>query len=130
MLESKSWHSKTETKMWKVQRWWYLSKLVTNTLTNFLLIIFLLSQSFHILSPLSAAGNIFSRNTAWGNWVMSFCLEIDDKNLGESFTWGHELNWKDSIFWLTNVFFCNLNTVNLKQFSQPCWEIKVWKAIQ
>ena len=35
MRESQSWKSKIATKMWRFKRWWYLSKLLTITITNF-----------------------------------------------------------------------------------------------
>ena len=35
MFESQSWKNKTVTKVWSLKRWWYLSKLLTITITNF-----------------------------------------------------------------------------------------------
>ena len=35
MLESQSWKNKISTKMRRLKRWWYLSKLLTITITSF-----------------------------------------------------------------------------------------------
>ena len=57
--------------------------------------------------PLSGVG----RNCL-GEWIISFCLGCDDKNLGESFEWG--ATWvKMPRF---NTFSRNVNTINLKIF--------------
>ena len=40
----------------------------------------------------------------------------DDKNLGKSFTRGHERKCLDSIFLLVNVFSSNLKTINFENF--------------
>ena len=98
--------TKYKPKMWRLQIWWNSSKLVTNTLVNF-------GNCFNyiILSPSFCSGKnavwkkaISSENTVWEEWAIPVCLGDNDKNLGESFAWGHEWNWADSIFWLTNVF--------------------------
>ena len=113
-----------------MQRWWNLSKLVINTLVGLILVIFQL-HNLHpppsllppsLLPPslppplLSAGEKIDLQKTVCEEWVSSFCLEGNYKNLGESFAWRHEWKWPDSIFWLTNVFASNLNTITLKLF--------------
>ena len=35
MLGTQSWKNKIVTKIWKLKRWWYLSKLLTITITSF-----------------------------------------------------------------------------------------------
>ena len=35
VLEFQLWKNKIATKMWRFKRWWYLSKLLTITITNF-----------------------------------------------------------------------------------------------
>ena len=33
---------------------------------------------------------ISSENAVWEDWAIRVCLGDNDKNLGESFAWGHE----------------------------------------
>ena len=40
MLKSQSWKNKIVTKMWRLKRWWHLSKLLTITMTSLILGIF------------------------------------------------------------------------------------------
>ena len=79
--------TKQKPKMWGVQRWQHLSKLVTNSLTRLIFITFFSSVivCFILLSLL--VENEFSKNTALGKWEISFCLGSSDKNLRKDFTW-------------------------------------------
>ena len=86
MLKAKLLHSKTYIiKNVKVAKMWNLSKLVTDTFVNF-------GNSFNstILSPLSPQEKISSKKDVRKEWVITVCLEDNDKNLGESFAWGHD----------------------------------------
>ena len=79
--------------MWGVQKWWDLSKHVSNTLTSLILFTFAALR------------------------VISLCL--DDDNGGEFCLGGmskKKLKWLDSIFWPAIAFSRNLNTINLKIF--------------
>ena len=71
--------------MQRLQRWWNLSKLVTDTFVNF-------GNSFNsiILFPLSPQEKISSKSAVQDEWAILVCLEDNDKNLGESFAWGHD----------------------------------------
>ena len=69
--------------------------------------------------PLSAGEKCIFRKGCLGG-VISFFPGGDDKNLWESFAWGHEQKGIDSIFWLTNVFASNLNTINLTLANIEC----------
>ena len=63
--------------------------------------------------PLSAVGgNRFSKECCLEEWVISFCLGPDDKNLVVSFEWGR--TWV-KIPWI-NAFSNNMNSINLKIF--------------
>ena len=68
-----------------LQKWWNLSKLVTNTLVNF-------ADLFKsiILCSLSCSGkNIFIKRCSGGMDIL-VCLGNNVKNLAESFAWEHE----------------------------------------
>ena len=56
-----------------------------NTFVNF-------GNSFNsiILSPLSPQEKISWKNAVREEWPIPVCLEDNDKNLGESFAWGHD----------------------------------------
>ena len=60
----------------RLQRWWNLSKLVTNTFVNFGIFF-----NSIIFSPLSSQEKISSENTVWEEWAIPCCLEDNDKNL-------------------------------------------------
>ena len=60
--------AKQNAKIWRVQRWWNLSKLWTNTLTNFNLGLFFFSSL--IFPPSFEDRDRYSKNTSWGKWVM------------------------------------------------------------
>ena len=64
----------------KLQRWWNLSKLVTDTFVNFGI----------FSTPPFFSGKIPSKNTVWEKWTIPFCLKDNGKNLRQSFAWGHE----------------------------------------
>ena len=98
--------TKQKPKMWRLQRRWNLSKLVTNTLASLILVIF---QLHNLPPPFCWEKNRFSENVVRVKCVISFCL-------GESFAWGHKQKLTDSIFWLTNVSSNNLNTINMELF--------------
>ena len=54
----------------------------------------------------------FRKNAAWGEWLISFCLWHDDKNLGASFECGKSWVKMPRI----NAFSRNVNSINLKVF--------------
>ena len=66
-------------------------KTCDNTLVGLILVFF---QLHHPLpprpSPLSAKKKISLENAVREEWVIFFCLEDNDKILGEIFPWGHE----------------------------------------
>ena len=66
-------------------------KTCDNTLVGLILVFF---QLHHPLppspSPLSAEKKISLENAVREEWVIFFCLEDNDKILGEIFPWGHE----------------------------------------
>ena len=64
-----------------------------------------------IVLPLSAWQN---QTLFGGKWVISFCLEVGNKNQRLSFAWGHEEKRTDSIFSVKNVFFRNINTITFQ----------------
>ena len=86
MFECKSWHKKTETKNVKVAKiWWNLSKPVTNTPPDLILVIFFRSI---ILSLFAGEKYILRKRFSEGMGNLVLFLG-NDKNLGESFVWGH-----------------------------------------
>ena len=60
--------------------------------------------------------NRSSENAAWEEWVISFCLGDNDKNLGGEFCLGVWVKTNRFNFLNHNVFASNLNTINLKLF--------------
>ena len=76
--------------------------------------------------PLSAVrGNRFLKQCCLREWVISFCLGLDDKKLGVSFEWGG--------IWVKipriNAFCRNLSFINSK-CSPHMMECKIWEKIQ
>ena len=69
----------------RLQRWWNLSKLVTDTFVNFGIFF-----NSIILSPFLLMKKYLERNTVREERTIPICLEDNYKNLGESFAWGHE----------------------------------------
>ena len=65
-----------------------------------------------IVTPFCEGKIDFQKKAPWRNWVISFCLKDDEKNLGEILVW--KMIKITNIFWLTNIFFSNLNTINLE----------------
>ena len=49
-----------------------------------------LINSIILPPPFSAQEKISSENAAWEEWAIPVCLVDNDKNMGESFAWGHE----------------------------------------
>ena len=69
----------------RLQRWWNLPKLVTDTFVNFGIFF-----NSIIFSPLSSQEKISSKNTVWEEWAIPCCLEDNDKNLRQTFAWEYE----------------------------------------
>ena len=63
-----------------------------------------------ILPPFCWGKYRFPENAVQVKWVTSY-------SLAESFAWGNEQKWKDSIFWLANVSCSNLNIRNFSRGS-------------
>ena len=68
-----------------LERWWSLSKFVTDTFVNFGIFF-----NSIMLFALSSQEKISSKKAVPEEWAISVCLEDNDKNLGESFAWEHE----------------------------------------
>ena len=79
--------TKQKPKMWRLQRWWNLSKVITNTLASLILVIFQLHNS-----PPFLLGEKY--------FFINHCSdEIDNFLLpGGSFSWGHKQKCTDLIF--------------------------------
>ena len=125
MLEAKLWHSKTKTKNVKAAKMVVFIKTCDQypSRFNFGNFFYSIMLFYPLTRPLPPSlvpfllGKIrFSENSVREEWVISFCQDRSDRNLGHSFSWGHEQKWTDSIFWLTNVLASNLSTVNFKLF--------------
>ena len=69
----------------RLQRWWNLPKLVTDTFVNFGIFF-----NSIILSPFLLMKKYLERNTVREERTIPICLEDNYKNLGESFAWRHE----------------------------------------
>ena len=91
-----------------MQRWWNLSKLVTDTFVNF-------GNSFNsiILSHLSPQEKISSKNAVREEWAIPVCLEDNDK------TWGRvllgDMIKNEQIEFFDSQMCCN-NFITLKLF--------------
>ena len=88
MLEAKLWHNKTETKYVKVREKVKFFKTFDQYPRRFNFGNFFNSI---IPPPFCWGNNRSSENAAQEEWVVSFCLGwgVSDKNLQESFDWGH-----------------------------------------
>ena len=91
MLEAKLWHNKTETNNVKVATLVEFIKTFDQYTSTFNFGNFF---NFIILPAFCWGKNRSSENAVQEEWVVSFCLRVggrgNHKNLGESFTWGHE----------------------------------------
>ena len=88
---------KQSTKMWRVQRWWDFSKLVINTLTNYI-VVTCLALSEYFLS-----------------FLFFFFLWWWQEPRGEFYMGGISKNDYIQFFWLANSFYNNLNTINVNK---------------
>ena len=73
--------------------------------------------------PLTAGGNVFQKTAAWkGKPVICLNLGVIIRTCGTVLLGGveHEYESLLLIFWLSNIFYSNMNTINLK----------VWKFLQ
>ena len=99
--------SKHKPKMESLQRWWNLSKRVTNSLVNF-------GNFFNslILSPpFFPQEKISSEIAVREEWVIPLCQGI---MMGESFAWGTWVKMNRFNFLTFKCICSNLNTINLK----------------
>ena len=92
--------------MWGVQKWWDLSKHVSNTLTSLILFTFAALR------------------------VISLCL--DDDNGGEFCLGGMSKKIKmiRFNFLACNCIFQKSEHHKFENFSQPWWDIQIWQKIQ
>ena len=73
----------------RLQRWWNLSKFMTGTFVNFGIFFTSIILSLPPLPHFFSGKKIF-KNTVWEEWAIPFCLEDNDKNMRQSFTWWQE----------------------------------------
>ena len=114
MLEAKLWHTKTETNNAKVARMVEFIKTCDQYPRKFNLGNFF--NSIILSPPFCWEKNRSSENTVQEEWVISFRLGGNDKNLGVSLLGGMSKNELIKFFDSQNVFASNLKTINLKLF--------------
>ena len=85
MLEAKLRHNKIKTKNVKVAKMVEFIRTCDHTLVG-LILVFFSTPLLHFLLEKKKS----SENAVREEWVISFCMGDNDKNLGGGFAWRHE----------------------------------------